>query len=178
MGMGVAKETEVTRQEALLKLRERIVGYAASRLQRDAAEDLAQEALILLHEKYPHVTRLEDLVPLALQIVRFKMMAARRKAVRRGEYNLVSVDELQIADGAADPLRSAEQRELRDRLIAAASQLGERCRRMFALKLEGKSFAEIQNILGANSINTVYTWDLRCRKQLLERRGGSWEPGQ
>ena len=46
---------------------------------------------------------------------------------------------------------------------------------MFRLKLEGKSFAEIQAILGAGSINTVYAWDFRCRKQLLEFMGGSWE---
>ena len=26
------------------------------------------------------------------------------------------------------------------------------------------------------SINTIYTWDFRCRKQLLERMGRSWEP--
>jgi RNA polymerase sigma-70 factor, ECF subfamily len=40
------------------------------------------------------------------------------------------------------------------------------------LKLEGKTFPEIQGILGAASINTIYTWDLRCRKQLQERMGG------
>jgi RNA polymerase sigma-70 factor (ECF subfamily) len=48
---------------------------------------------------------------------------------------------------------------------------------LFRLKLEGKSFAEIQTILGARSINTIYTWDARCRKRLLELMGGSWERG-
>src|SRR5262249_8720203 len=153
----------------------RIVGFAASRLQRDAAEDLAQEVLILLHEKYGHLDRMEDLVPLALQIVRFKIMAVRRKAQRRGEYNQLPVDHVPTTDRAAEPLVSAERREMRDRLLAAISHLGERCRRLFALKLDGKSFAEIQEILGASSINTIYTWDFRCRKQLLERMGGDWE---
>jgi RNA polymerase sigma-70 factor (ECF subfamily) len=46
---------------------------------------------------------------------------------------------------------------------------------MFALKLEGKDFGEIKAILGAASINTVYAWDFRCRKQLLELMGGRWE---
>ena len=164
-----------SREEILLKLRERIVGYAASRLQRDAAEDLAQEVLILLHEKYAHLDKLEDLLPLSMQIVRFKMMAYRRKAQRRGEYTQVPVDDLPIADGAADPLAAAERREMRERLIAAVSQMEERCRKMFALKLEGKSFAEIQEIFGAGSINTIYTWDFRCRKHLMELMGGSWE---
>ena len=42
-------------------------------------------------------------------------------------------------------------------------------RRIIALKLEGRSFIEIQKILGAASVNTVYTWDFRCRKQLRQR---------
>jgi len=164
-----------SREQILQKLRERIVSFAASRIQRDAAEDLAQEVLILLHEKYGHLERLEDLLPLSLQIVRFKMMAFRRKAHRRGEYTQVPVDGLQVPDGATDPLAAAEQRELRERLTAAVSKLGDRCRKLMALKLEGKSYAEIQSILGADSINTVYTWDFRCRKSLLELMGGSWE---
>jgi RNA polymerase sigma-70 factor (ECF subfamily) len=28
------------------------------------------------------------------------------------------------------------------------------------------------------SINTVYTWDFRCRKNLLELMGGNWEAGK
>lgn len=167
-----------SRDEILEKLRERIVGFAASRLQRDAAEDLAQEVLILLHQKYGHLERLEDLLPLSLQIVRFKMLAFRRKTQRRGEYTQISVDGIQVPDGAADPLAAAEQREMRERLIAAVSKTGERCRKLFALKLEGKSYAEIQAILGVGSINTVYTWDFRCRKHLMELMGGSWEAGK
>lgn len=151
--------THDSRDEILSRLRERIVGFAASRLQRDVAEDLAQETLSLLHEKYAHVDRLEELLPLALQIVRFKMLALRRKSLRRGEYSQVSVDEIQVEDGAADPAAAAERAQTRDRLIQAISQLGERCRQMFALKLDGKNFGEIQAILGAGSINTVYAWD-------------------
>jgi RNA polymerase sigma-70 factor (ECF subfamily) len=172
---GVEKLRAGSREELLEKLRERIVGFAASRIQRDAAEDLAQEVLILLHEKYGHLERLEDLLPLSLQIVRYKMMALRRKAQRRGEYTQVPVEEIQLADHRVDPLAAAQQREMRERLIAAISKMEERCRKLFALKLEGKSFAEIQDSLGAGSINTIYTWDFRCRKHLLELMGGAWE---
>ena len=164
-----------SRDELLRKLRERIVGFAASRMQRDAAEDLAQEVLLLLHEKYGHLDRLEDLLPLSLQIVRYKMMAYRRKAQRRGEYTQVPVDEAQMVDDGIDPLTAIEQREMRERLLSAVSQLGDRCRQLFALKLDGKSFPEIQVVLRASSINTVYTWDSRCRKHLLELMGGDWE---
>ena len=165
----------MTRDEILDRLRERIVGYAASRLQRDVAQDIAQEVLIVLHEKYGHLDRMEDLVPVAFEILRFKMIALRRKAVRRGEYNQVSVEEIQLPDAGVDPEEETERRELRERLMDAVAKLGERCRHIMALKLEGRNFIEIQKILGAASINTVYTWDLRCRKQLLEIMGGSWE---
>jgi len=163
------------REQLLEKLRERIVGFAALKMQRDAAEDLAQEVLLLLHEKYGHLDRLEDLLPLSLKIVRYKVMAYRRKAQRRGEYTQVPVDEIQVAGDGVDPLSAAEQREMRERLLTALAQLGERCRKLFALKLEGKTFAEIQAELGASSLNTVYTWDFRCRKSLLELMGGAWE---
>src|ERR1700680_784120 len=172
---GVEKVRAGSREELLEKLRERIIGFAASKIQRDVAEDLAQEVLILLHEKYGHLERLEDLLPLSLQIVRYKMMALRRKAQRRGEYTQVPVDDIQLASDGADPLAAAQQREMRERLIGAISKMEERCRKLFALKLEGKSFAEIQAAMGANSINTIYTWDFRCRKHLLELMGGAWE---
>jgi RNA polymerase sigma-70 factor (ECF subfamily) len=157
-----------SREEILRRLRERIVGFAASRMQRDAAEDLAQEVLILLHEKYGELERLEDLLPLSLKIVRFKMLAYRRKARRHGEFTQVATDEIQMPDGRTDALTAMEQREARERLVLAVSRLGERCRKLLGLKLEGKSFAEIQAILGASSINTIYTWDFRCRQQLVE----------
>ena len=68
------------REQILQSLRERILAFAASRMGRDAAEDLAQEVLVLLHEKYSHVTRLEELVPLSFQILRFKLVSLRRKS--------------------------------------------------------------------------------------------------
>ena len=49
----------------LARLRERIVAFAASRYAGAHAEDLAQEVLMLLHEKYGHLDRIEDLLPLA-----------------------------------------------------------------------------------------------------------------
>jgi RNA polymerase sigma-70 factor (ECF subfamily) len=154
------------------------VAFAASRISRDLAEDLAQEVLLLLHDKYAHVSQLEELLPLSLQILRFKMVSLRRKSQRRGEYSQVSVDDLPLADPRSNPERDAQQHELMERLTKAIAQLAERCRELFRLKLEGKSFAQIQVLLGAGSINTIYTWDFRCRRQLLELMGGSWEVGQ
>jgi RNA polymerase sigma-70 factor, ECF subfamily len=165
----------VERDQILARLRERIVGFAASRLGRDVAEDLAQEVLMVLHRKYSHLTTPEDLLPLSLKIVRFKMVAHLRKSHRRGEDTQVSTDEAILADAAPSPLDQAERREMMERLARAVAAMGERCRELFRLKLEGKSFAEIREVMGVKSVNTVYTWDFRCRKELLDRMGGNWE---
>jgi RNA polymerase sigma-70 factor (ECF subfamily) len=163
------------RDQILVSLRERILGFATLRVSREQAEDLTQEVLALLHAKYARVTELTELVPLAFQVLRFKMLDAHRKAFRRGEYNQESVEDLPLADPGDDPARQLERKQNVERLVQAMNQLGERCRELFKLKLEGKSFPEIRKLMGQNSINTIYTWDLRCRKQLISLMGGSWE---
>lgn len=133
---------------------------------------------MLLHEKYAHVSRAEDLLPLSLQIVRFKIMSLRRKSVRRGEYSQVSITDIPLPDLEANPADALERKEQLERLTKAIGQLGGRCRELMRLKLQGKTFPEIQKIMGAATINTIYTWDHRCRKNLLELMGGDWEHGK
>ena len=163
------------RDSVLTSLRERILAFATLRTSKEQAEDVTQEVLSLLHEKYAHVTDLTDLVPLAFQVLRYKMLDAHRKALRRGEYNQESVDDLSLATPDASPETQLDQRQRVERLMAALAQLGVRCRELFRWKLEGKSFPQIQTLMGQTSINTIYTWDLRCRKQLMALMGGSWE---
>src|ERR1700760_2203216 len=130
--------------------------FAASHLSRDVAEDLAQEVLMLLHEKYAHLERPEDLLPLSLQIARFKLMSLRRKAVRHGEYSQVSITDIPLPDLEAGPADLMERKQMLERLSRALPQLGEGCRDLMRLKLQGKSFPEIQKIMGVAAINTVY----------------------
>jgi len=163
------------RDTILTSLRERIVAFATLRVSRDHAEDLAQDVLALLHDKYPHVVELTELVPLAFQVLRYKMLDAHRKALRRGEYNQESVENLGMAASGGTPETQLDQKQRVERLVAALSRLGERCRELFRWKLEGKRFPEIQRLMGQKSVNTIYTWDLRCRKQLRSLMGGSWE---
>ena len=164
----------MSREEALAHLRERIVAFAASRMGRDVAEDLAQDVLMLLEDKYSHVTALNELLPLSLQIVRYKMAGVRRKSARRRESGQLPVEELQLPSNLATPEEQAQRREAAERLAAAVQTLGERCRELIRLKLLGRTFAEIQEHFQAPSINTVYTWDARCRKKLLDLMGGRW----
>jgi RNA polymerase sigma-70 factor, ECF subfamily len=159
----------------LPRLRERIVRFAASKVSREAAEDVAQETMLVLLEKYSSVSQPEDLVPLAIEIARLKIWGTRRKAARRGENTQVSVDTLPLANHDADPFELAARRERLDQLETALLSLGERCRELFRLKLQGMKFPEIREVLKVDSLNTLYTWDFRCRKQLLEAMGGAWE---
>ena len=161
--------------EILSRLRERIVAYAACHITRDLAEDIAQEVMLLLHTKYGEVSALEELLPLAFQIARFKIAGAHRKAHRRGEDRQAAIEDVAPVDPGISPSDYVERKETLERLAKALGKLEGRCRQLFRLKLEGKSFAEMRVILRAGSINTIYTWDFRCRKQLLERLGGSWE---
>jgi RNA polymerase sigma-70 factor (ECF subfamily) len=173
----VSYNAHVDRGAILSILRERIIGYAASRIGRDSAEDLAQDVLILLEEKYPQVDGIADLVPLSLQIARFKLAAIYRKSARHGENSQVSVDEIQIPDLSQDTADEYERREMMDRLAAAINKLPPRCREMIHWKLAGHNFADIQKLLKLDSINTVYSQDFRCRKQLVELMGGSFNAG-
>jgi RNA polymerase sigma-70 factor (ECF subfamily) len=155
--------------DRLAALRERIFAFAASRYGRTIADDVAQEVMMLLHVKYPDKTEMSDLVPLAMQIARLTMIAMARKAARRGETTAVDVTEVPLADPAVNLALELEHRELIDRLERVLPTLGERCREIFRLKLDGHGFAEIQRQLNAASINTVYTWEARCREELRRR---------
>lgn len=155
-----APQTE--REAVLAQARERIVSYAASRIGREAAEDLAQETLMLLNEKYSHLESREDIVPVAVRIMQFKMKTERRSR-RPGQ---VAIEDVVIADGTPDPETAARYQLLRQRILDAVEKLGSRFRRLFLLKLDGYSFAEIKEKMGADAINTVYTWDFRCRADL------------
>ena len=133
---------------------------------------------MVLHDKYADVDQLEDLLPLSLQILRFKIAAFRRKSVRRGEPGQLPVDEIQPPDLGPSPETYAARREILDRMTKAIATLGERCRELLRFKLLGRTFPEIQQEMGAATINTIYTWDARCRKNLQDAMGGSWEaPG-
>jgi RNA polymerase sigma-70 factor, ECF subfamily len=167
----VRKEEFLSREQILGQLRERILAFAASRIGRDAAEDLAQESLMVLEQRYPAIIDIAEMLPLAFQIMRFKMAAWSRKSIRRGEHTAERVEEVALRDGLPDPEQALEREELKQRLMSALALMGERCRRLFRLKLEGLSFEDIRVRMDARTINTVYTWDLRCRQDLKERLG-------
>ena len=129
---------------------------------------------MLLQEKYRHVERLEELVPLAMKILRFKLVSAWRKARRRGEDTAVAVEDQPLPDLTHNPGDEAQKRETMELLKRALQTLPERCRELFRYKLEGLSFPQIRDRMGAATLNTVYTWDHRCRERLRVLMGDAW----
>jgi len=102
-------------------------------------------------------------------------MGGRRKAVRRGEYNQVSLDDLQVPDSGPNPGVEAERKQILARLMEAIDRLAPRCRQLFLWKLEGKRLREIQKLFGVSSINTIYTWIFGAERELLEKMDGQWK---
>ena len=125
----------------------------------------------MLIQKYSHVVRIEDLLPLAIQTMKFKMLGYRRKMRRSGIEGAVPVEDIQLASQERDASEEMERREKSDRLIAAVNKLGDRCRELYRHKLEGRGYEEIRVLMGAKTAGAVYTWDFRCREQLKQQMG-------
>lgn len=163
----------LSRDAALEALRLRILAAARRRLSPADAEDLTQETLLLLATKYAHVGDASELVALGIGILRKKRADLWRKAARRRETSAEGTEGRVLADGGPSPDELARDRE-RLRLFAeAAARLDGRCRQILRRKLEGISFVEIASELG-RPVNTVYSWDFRCRERLRKVLGPRW----
>jgi RNA polymerase sigma factor (sigma-70 family) len=174
------QEAVLGREEALSRVRARILAAARSRLSAADAEDMTQEALFLLATKYTHVSRPEELVAIGVRIVAFKRMAFWRKTARRraaGDTPLpaeaTDVDPLDRPDDAPDPEEIAWVRQRLAMFVEAAARLDGRCRQILRRKLEGASFVEIADELG-RPVNTVYSWDHRCHQRLKSILAERW----
>ncbi len=170
------------RDEVLARVRARVLGAARARLSPADAEDLTQEALVLLTTKYAHVTAAEELVALGVRIVALKRAAFWRKGARRqkldgtpaGPVEPGGADPLETIPGAApDPEATAIARQRLSAFIEAATRLDGRCREILRRKLQGASFVEIASELG-RPVGTVYSWDHRCHRRLKEMLGDRW----
>jgi RNA polymerase sigma-70 factor (ECF subfamily) len=148
-----------------VQLRERIVGYGTLQVGRDSAEDLAQETLMLLERRYPHLDQLGDLIPLSIRIMSLKIKGLRRTAGRRKIVD-TPVDEMPVQDETPDAGEQLAMNERRKSFFDALNKLGERCRRLLLLKLDGHRLTEIREMMGADNMQLLYTWDFRCRKEM------------
>jgi RNA polymerase sigma factor (sigma-70 family) len=178
----VDTDAPLTREAALEKIRARILAAARRGLSPEDAEDLTQEALLLLSTKYAHVEAPEELLALGVKIVRLKRRALWRKATRRRDAGLAPLPTRDEADGdplerapgqGPDPEEATRDRERVRLLTEAVDRLPGRCREMLRRKLEGESFVEIAASL-RRPVNTVYSWDRRCHQRLRKLLGNRW----
>lgn len=172
------------RDRVLAQVRQRVVGYAASRVGAAVAEDVAQETLLLLttDPRYAHLEDPADLVPVAIRVTWFKLRELWRQRRKTSERVIDGIDEIDAPDtrpnaevATLEWERAAEQRALLLRVKAAIERLPDRCRAIFAHLLAERSLVEIRTRMEAATMNTVYTWVHRCRKNLLQEIGGSWQ---
>jgi RNA polymerase sigma-70 factor (ECF subfamily) len=143
-------------------VRERIFRYAASRIGREDAEDLAQAAMMVLNRKYSDKDSVDEILKIAIGIMKRLLLAYYGS----GKIETVPAESITARDDAPDPEQQARFRQLQANIMQAIEKLGGRCRQLFLLKLDGYTFQEIGKKLGANTIDTVYTWDFRCKRDL------------
>jgi RNA polymerase sigma-70 factor (ECF subfamily) len=155
---------------ALALIRQRVLGHALRRLSPEDAEDLVQDAFVLLVTKYAHVRDTNERVKVAVQIVAYLTSSHWRRSQRRGEKTAVDAAEVQLKDGRLGPEELIAKQQLSDRLRSAVDRMRGRFREVLRLRLEDRTSQEIAEILGAN-LNTVYSWDHRCLKRLRELMG-------
>jgi RNA polymerase sigma-70 factor (ECF subfamily) len=155
---------ELDKDQALRLLRERIFRYAASRVSREVADDLAQTAMMILERKYSSKDAAEEILRIAIGIMKRLLQAQ----YRTGKIEMVAVESATLGDDSPDPEQQARFRQLQAKIMLGIEKLGGRCRSLFLLKLDGYGFEEIRQKMGANSIDTVYTWDFRCKRDLAK----------
>lgn len=124
---------------------------------------------MLLLQKYPAIQDELELIKLGTTIAGYKILETFRPTRTVG----TPVEEMTLADPDDTPDHLLLQKELFTSLKDVLPHLGERCRELFLYRLQDLPFPEIQKRMKVDSINTVYTWDSRCRQEarkLLERK--------
>ena len=178
----MADDAPLSRDDVLARVRARVLAAARARLSPADAEDLTQDALLLLSTKYAHVEAPEELVALGVRIVALKRSALWRKASRRKELGETPAPPVEPGSGdpldrrpgdAPDPEAIAHDRQRLEIFVEAAARLDGRCREILRRKLQGASFVEIALELG-RSVGTVYSWDWRCHQRLKGLLGDRW----
>jgi RNA polymerase sigma-70 factor (ECF subfamily) len=153
------------RDRILEQIRARILRWATSKMGVERAQDLAQEVMIVLIEKYSHLDDVEDLLPVAFQTAKFKWVAQIRKIRRRGEDQYLPIEESILASREPGPDDQILERERRQALLTAVGRLTGQCQELLTLQLAGTSLIEIIRQLGVPS-GTIYARSNRCRKAL------------
>ncbi len=152
-------------EENLALLRERIVAFGQSKVDRAVAEDLAHQTFILISEKYPGLDSLADLVPLAIRIMQFKIMDMVGSLRHNKDRTKTDPVDLPLPDPGPSPYDQLENREMIALMVATYKYLDPKCRRLMSLRYEGKSTKEIQAVMGISNQTTANVQVFRCYRR-------------
>jgi RNA polymerase sigma factor (sigma-70 family) len=152
---------------AIVLIRERVRAFVTGRIGREVAEDIAQGCVVVLMEENPHVRDRESMLKLAIGIARNKIYEHCRRQSRTQ-----SLEGVEPVTNPATPI-TIEQEQIVNLMLSAMLKLSERCQALLRMRLASKTTSEIQALLGAKSIFTVFGWQKQCFKKLLENMGGT-----
>jgi RNA polymerase sigma factor (sigma-70 family) len=137
-------------------------------------EDLVQEALVIIFEKYKNIDFERGVLPWAYGVLDRVMSGDYRTRIRRENILNSHINEvIKLHNNNESTEQKATSFEMADEIWGALSQLNNKEKEIFKLKLEGFSGDEIQEKLGiSRTVMDVSVF--RGRKKLrkkLEKRG-------
>lgn len=169
-----AKRGEAASFEKLVVLHERRVLRLAQRLllNREAAEDVAQDVFMRLHKRIRSVAEDKDLGPWLYRTTVNLCIDRLRRSKDEMPFDLVP----EVPDDCDNPEQSAANRERQQFVSEALKALTPRERQAIVLRdLEGHSTSEVAHMLGSSDTTVrsqISTGRVKMRNFLLERFGG------
>jgi RNA polymerase sigma factor (sigma-70 family) len=107
------------------------------------AEDLAQDTIVLLMDKYKEKTELVDLVPLGIAVMKNKIGDLHRSSGFRAAKGGVDAQTASVASKDPRPDQVFEKNERTALLAAAVGRLSEDCRELLKFRVQGMSTEQI-----------------------------------
>ena len=158
-------------------IRVRLAAVVQYRIRDEKArEDVVQEAMLVLVEKYPSLPSKETAWLFAMRVLHHKVGDYYRRWQRQ-EGRLVGLDHAEaegVSDaraGAPRPDEILERSEVEDRVRRAIDELGPECRRLVLGLLDGQSRPALAAELN-KTIDALYKQLSRCTAQLRALLGG------
>jgi RNA polymerase sigma factor (sigma-70 family) len=152
-------------------VRDRVRGFLLARHHSPAdADDVAQDCVAILLDRYPNVRERIDLLKLATRIASNRICQLYRDRARLAELP----DAQPASNRSSNPEDLAGHRELVDRILFGMMELQSRCRDLLRMLLiEQKDYSEIRAMLGVES-DYIYVLRERCLQALRRNVGGTF----
>ena len=153
-------------------VRDRIRGFLLARGNAPAdADDVSQDCVLILLDRYPQVRARIDLLKLATRIAGNRICQLYRDRARVA--SLLPGSPAEKAK-AASPEDAAAYREVVDRILLGIMELRSRCRDLLRMLLiEQRDYTEVRAVLGVDP-DYLYVLRQRCLETLRRNVGGTF----